>query len=114
MSDFSSVFSIWDFKLMAFHGFRIEDILKNEPSNASRCKLLVQLRDCPVGDEQEQFECWLSSQKTHLLKNLKASHIGEIYMYLNLALENGGLKFMEDTYVYRSLQNGISDLLSFL
>ena len=75
---------------------RLENILKNEPSNLGRYNLLSQMKMWPSEADNEQLLIWLAEQRACFLKTLKAPNIDEVPMYVDLATENGGVKFLED------------------
>jgi len=50
----------------------------------------------PSEADNEQLLIWLAEQRACFLKTLKAPNIDEVPMYVDLATENGGVKFLED------------------
>ncbi|TFK46617.1 hypothetical protein OE88DRAFT_876433 [Heliocybe sulcata] len=77
----------------------LEVMLANDPGNQSRYDLIRQIR-LRLGDTRPPdylFIAWVTEQYEHFVQSLKAPAVGEGPMLIQLALENGGLAFLNDT-----------------
>ena len=72
-------------------------MLREEPSNSARNQLLLDIKTWPSIYSHQQHLSWLAEQRKIFFNSLKAGTVEEIQLYVHLAMEYGGLKFLEET-----------------
>jgi len=53
-----------------------------------------------IGDEQAAFRTWLTGQALYFLEEPYASSLNDDDMFVDLAIEHGGAKFLYEVYVF--------------